>query len=204
MDRAPRLGERGLRLIKTHMPTKLLPIGAKARYIYVTRHPVACFASCADFVAMLLGPLAPSRTELLEWFCSERMWWGPWPDHVEGWWRAAESHPNVLFVHFEEMKADLAATVDRVAQHLGVALAPHERDAVIRKSHFDYMKEHEDRFSMAPPTPLAESNGFLRSGRADRHADAMSAERTRIIAFCRARLRGGAYPAARFYPELAS
>ena len=57
---------------------------------------------------------------------------------------------------------------------------------------------------MAPPTPFAESDGFLRSGRTDRDADAMSAERERIVEFCRERLHGGSYPAARFYPELAS
>lgn len=202
MDAAPRLGDRGLRLIKTHMPTKLLPIGAKGRYIYVTRHPVACFASCADFVGMLLGSLAPSRKVLLDWFCSERMWWGPWPDHVEGWWQAAQTHTNVIFVHFEEMRANLPATVDRVAAHLGVRLSPQEREAVIHKSEFDYMKANEERFSMAPPSPFGETGDFMPSGRADRHADVMLPERARIIAFCRERLRGASYPVARFYPDL--
>ena len=66
MDEAPRLGQGGRRLIKTHMPTKLLPISPRARYIYVTRHPAACFASCADFITMLMGPLMGSRAALLE------------------------------------------------------------------------------------------------------------------------------------------
>jgi aryl sulfotransferase len=202
MEDAPRLGDRRLRLIKSHLPTKLLPIGGKGRYVYVTRHPVACFASCADFIGMLLGPLAPSRKALLDWFCSERMWWGPWPDHVEGWWQAARNHPNVLFLHFEEMRANLPATIDRVAAHLGVQLSPDERDAVVHKSEFEYMKAHEERFSMAPPSPFGETGDFLPSGRADRHADVLLPERARIIAFCRERLRGGSYPLARFYPDL--
>lgn len=202
MESAPRLGDHGLRLIKSHMPTKLLPIGDKARYIYVTRHPVACFASCADFVGMLLGPLSPSRETLLDWFCSERMWWGPWPDHVEGWWQAAQSRSNVLFVHFEEMRANLPATVDRVAAHLDVRLSPAERDAVVYKSQFDYMKAYEERFSMAPPSPFGDTGDFMPSGRADRHTDVMLPERARIIAFCRERLRGSSYPIARFYPDI--
>lgn len=203
IEDAPRLGEERLRVIKTHMPTKLLPIGEKGRYIYVTRHPIACFASCADFVGMLLGPMSPSRERLLEWFCSERMWWGPWPDHVEGWWRAAQAHPNVLFVHFEEMRADLAATVDRVAAHLGVTLTPAEREAVVTKSDFAYMKAHEGRFAMAPPSPFGEHDGdFMPSGSSDRQNAVILPERARITAFCREKFRGASYPVARFYPDL--
>ena len=203
MQDAPRLGSDRIRLIKSHMPVRLLPIGDKARYVYVTRHPVACFASCADFVTMLLGPLAPSRETLLEWFCSERMWWGPWPDHVEGWWQAAQTHANVLFIRFEEMRANLPATVDRVAAHLGVRLSPSEREAVVRKSEFEFMKAHEDQFSMAPPGPFSEADDFMPSGRVDRHTDVILPERARIIAFCRERLRGASFPLARFYPDLA-
>jgi hypothetical protein len=203
MESAPRLGERGLRVIKSHMPVKLLPVGERAHYIYVTRHPVACFASCADFIGMMAGPLTSSREKLLEWFCSDRMWWSPWPDHVDGWWRASQVHPNVLFVHFEEMLADLPATVDRVAGFLGVSLTAEERAEVVRKSGFDFMKRHEERFSMAPPTPFSVAGEFLRSGKADRDADVLARERETIVAFCRERLRGAAYPAARFYPDIA-
>jgi hypothetical protein len=202
IDDAPRLGSSGLRLIKSHMPTKLLPIGEKARYIYVTRHPIACFASCMDFVGMLAGPMAPSRKTFLEWFCSERMWWGPWPDHVEGWWQAAQNHANVLFVHFEEMRADLPAIVDRVAAHIGVRLSPAERDAVVRKSEFDYMKAREDQFSMAPPSPFGKTGDFMPSGRGDRDGDVLLPERARIIAFCRERLHGASYPIGRYYPDV--
>ena len=202
LDDAPRLGERKMRLIKSHMPAKLLPINDKARYVYVTRHPAACFASCADFIDMLVGAVAPSRERLADWFCSERMWWGPWPDHVEGWWRAAQEQPNVLFVHFEEMRKDLGMVVDRVAALLGVKLSAEERDAVIRKSHFDYMKEHEEQFTMAPPTAFKSDDAFLRSGSTDRHRDVGAGERDRIVAFCRQRLRGGTYPVERFYPDL--
>ena len=203
LDDAPRLGPSGRRVIKTHMPTKLLPIAPEARYVYVTRHPVACFASCVDFIGMLGGALTPSLPKLVDWFCSDRMWWGPWPDHVDGWWRAAEAHSNVLFVHFEEMKEDLAGIVDRVAAFLGEPLSADERAAVVQKAGFDYMKTHEDRFTMAPPQPFQRDGSFMPSGRGDRHADVGPAERERILAFCRERLRGAAYPVARFYPDLA-
>jgi Sulfotransferase domain len=203
LEAAPRIGERGQRIIKTHLPTSLCPYGEKARYVYVTREPVACFASAADFIGMLMGPLAPELPDLVEWFCSERMWWGPWPDHVDGWWGWAAQRGNVLFVHYEEMLADLPAAVDRVAVFLETPLEPAERAAVARKAGFAYMKAHEDRFEMAPPTPFSAEGSFLKSGRADRGRDISPAERERIVTFCRERLRGSPYPVERFYPELA-
>ena len=149
MERAPRVGERGHRIIKTHFAVDLCPYGEAARYIYVTRHPVACFASCVDFVRMLSGPLAPPLSELVDWFCSDEMWWSSWPEHVKGWWQWQADRPNVLFLHYEEMLEDLAGAVDRVAEFLEVDLLPDERAEVIRKSGYGYMKEHEEVFEMA-------------------------------------------------------
>ena len=204
IDDAPRIGERGGRVIKTHLPASLCPQGPAARYVYVTRHPVACFASCVDFVSMLLGPLCPTPPDLVDWFCGDRMWWGPWPAHVAGWWDLAQRHPNVLFLHYEEMRADLPAAVDRVAAHLDVRLLPDERAAVIEKSGFDSMKANEELFEMAPPTPLqVDDTRFLHSARTAGDSGVGPAERERIVAWCRDQLRGTSYPTARFYPDLA-
>ena len=199
---APRIGERGSRVLKTHLPASLCPFDPAARYVYVARHPVACFASCVDFVRMLVGPLTPALPDLVDWFCSDRMWWGPWPAHVAGFWDLAQRHPNVLFLHYEELRADLAAAVDRVAAFLDLALAAEERAAVLAKSRFDYMKTNEEVFEMAVPTPLMEEGAFLHSARSDRDTALSPADRERILAFCRESLRGRSYPAARFYPDL--
>src|SRR5438876_6865653 len=86
IDEAPLVGEPPVRLIKAHLPTALCPYASHAKYIYVARHPVRCFASIVDFNRALLGPLLPPVATLAEWFCSDRMYWLPWPRHVEGWW----------------------------------------------------------------------------------------------------------------------
>jgi hypothetical protein len=205
LERAPRVGERGHRIIKTHFAVNLCPYDEAARYIYVTRHPVACFASCIDFVRMLSGPLAPPLPELVDWFCSDSMWWRSWPEHVEGWWRWQVDRPNVLFLHYEDMLDDLAGAVDRVAELLEVDLLPDERAEVVRKSGYGYMKKHEEAFEMSPPSFLTADGGtFFQSGRKDRDRAIDEADRTRIARFCRQRLEGGAYPLARFYPDVAS
>ncbi|HEV8599602.1 MAG TPA: sulfotransferase domain-containing protein, partial [Gemmatimonadales bacterium] len=122
MMEAPLVGEqRPSRVIKTHLPASHCPMSPEARYIYVARHPLSCFASCADFIAENAGRFAPPLAAVEEWFLSEElMWWGPWPTHVQGWWELSRRQENVLFVLFEDMKRDLAGVVRQVVDFLGV------------------------------------------------------------------------------------
>lgn len=204
MDQAPLVGDRPTRIIKNHLPAAIAPFNERAKFIYVTRHPVACFASIVDYYRALLGPVMPSAETVTDWYCSDRMYWSPWPDHAAGWWDLAERHPNVLFLHFEDMKRDLAATVGQVAAFLGRTLSDAERDQVVAKCTFEYMNAHEDVFEMAPPTMFSVAGGhFMAGGKAARHDDVTPAIRNRIVDFCRGRLHGRAYPASRWYPDLA-
>ena len=200
---APTVGHRPTRIVKTHLPASHCPYSAAAKYIYVARHPVSCFASIMDFNRSMLGPLVPPLDTMVSWFCSDRMYWRPWPQHVDGWWRWSETRNNVLFVHFEEMTRDLGAVVDRVAEFLGVGLRPAERERIMEKCSFKYMKDHEESFEMAPPTMFSVSGGeFMASGKEKRHEDVTPVVRERIIAYCRETLMASAYPAGRFYSDL--
>jgi len=203
-ERAPLVGEKNSRIIKTHMPAKLCPYNEKAKYIYVTRHPVSCFASCIDFIHLLAGPAAPNRENMLKWFCSDEMFWLSWPDHVEGWWRRAEQHQNVLFVHYESMKKDLPSAVKKVAKFLEMDLSAEEIDKVVQRSSFEYMKEHEEHFSMFSPNVFSESLKtvrFMQAGTVDRYKDVSDEESKHILDFCHTRLEGGHYPLDKYYPD---
>ena len=204
LEQAPLVGTRPTRIIKSHLPTSLCPYSREARYIYVTRHPVSCFASIVDYNRSLLGPLVPPVADLANWFCSDRMYWLPWPQHVDGWWQWAATRENVLFVHFEEMKNDFAAVRDRVVRFLGCELTPQERELVTERCTFQYMKDHEELFEMAPPTMFSVASGrFLASGEATRQEDVTPTVREQILAYCRAALANSAYPVRSFYPNLA-
>jgi hypothetical protein len=202
---APLVGTPATRIIKTHLPASHCPYNSAAKYIYVARHPVSCFASIVDFNRSMVGPLLPTPDKMAAWFTSDRMYWRPWPEHVNGWWEWSQSRSNVLFVHFEEMKRDLAGVIDRVAAFLGVPLTAEERRLVESHCTFEYMKLHEDWFEMAPPTMFSVAGGrFLASGRANRSDDVPPAIRQQIIDYCKKSLEGSSYPAERFYPDLTS
>ena len=205
MADAPLVGtERPSRVIKTHLPASHCPYAPAARYIYVARHPVSCFASCADFIAENAGRFTPPLPVIEEWFRSEElMWWGTWPTHVGGWWDLSADRDNVLFVSFEEMKRDLAAVVRRVVTFLGVApLTEPELEQVLEKCSFGYMQEHQEAFEMHPPHILAVDAEMFVRGTADRHLDVPEDARRRIIEWCAARMSGGRFPLARTYPDV--
>jgi Sulfotransferase domain len=200
---APLVGKNPTRIIKTHLPAALCPYSEHAKYIYVTRHPVSCFASIVDYNRTLLGPLMPDVEKMAEWFCSDRMYWLPWPAHVAGWWQWAQSRKNVLFVHYEEMTKHFPAVLDRVAEFLGYQLTGAEVELISEKCNFKYMKENEELFEMAPPNMFSVIGGqFLASGKTNRHQDVTPAVRERILDYCRQSLNGSDYPTQQFYPDL--
>lgn len=204
VDEAPLVGAAQARIIKTHLPASLCPYHHNAKYIYVTRHPVSAFRSCVDFFRANAGPLTPPDEALLEWYCSDRMWWGSWPEHVEGFWKWAQARRNVLFFHFEELKRDLPAVVRRLARFLECELSDDEVARVVEKGGFEYMKAHEAQFEMMiPPSFFSAEATFFKSGSGRRHEEASVQEHQRIGAFCRQRLTNGQYPMADFYPDLA-
>lgn len=194
----------GRRIIKTHLATDLCPYSPQAKYIYVARHPAACLASSIDFVNMLAGPMAPQRGNFPGWFCSDDMWWKPWPTHVSGWWQWAKDKDNVLFVHYEELLDSPEQHIRGIADFLGVTLDDDELAEVIRKSGYQYMKEYEHFFEMSPPTPMNAGNkSYFVSGKKERDKDISEADRMRVLSFCHEKLKGSTYPAEQYYPDLA-
>lgn len=205
IDQAPLVGDPPRRIIKTHLSTSLCPYSDEAKYVYVARHPVSCFASIVDYTRSMAGPLAPPVERLADWFCSDRMYWQPWPQHVAGWCQWAEHRPNVLFVHYEEMKRDFQSVRNRVAAFLGCELSTDEKRRVDERCTFAYMKDREEVFEMAPPTMFSVVGGaFMASGKASRHDDVTPAIRRRILDYCRNVTEVGRCPAYRFYSDLAA
>lgn len=204
VEEAPLVGnERRARIIKTHLPVTHCPQSPDARYIYVARHPVSCFASCTDFISENSGPMAPEIGALEAWFCSDDMWWGPWTEHVAGWWARSVAAGNVLFVRFEDMKLDLASVIGHVAAFLDVPpLDDGELAAVLRKCGFEYMSTNGDVFEMHPPHIFATNAELFVKGTADRHRDVPLETRRRIASWCAETLAATPYPLADQYPDV--
>ncbi len=203
IENAPLIGLSSRRLIKTHMPISLCPYTEDSKYVYVARHPISCFRSIVDYFRLTAGPFAPPDSEIADWFCSDRMWWLSWPEHIDGWWEFAQKKRNILFLHFEEMKNDIGDIIHRVSEFLGETLREDEIQRIIYKTSFEYMKKNEEFFEMVPPNLFTVNGSYFTSGKLDRYKDVSEENRKKILNFCKKRLANSSYPIEKFYPDIA-
>ena len=128
------------RAYKSHMDWHIIPKGA--RYIYAIRNPKDALVSFYHFFEgwqFKAGSI--SLEEFAEYMFTgnieERGYWY----HVTSWWEQRDN-PSILFLCYEEMKADLPRTVERVAEFIGIDLDDELREITIRQSGIEFMKAH--------------------------------------------------------------
>lgn len=197
----------GQRPVKTHLPRSRAPLTDAARYVVVVRDPKDVVVSSWHFTReVLLGPLMPSCATWAEVFLGEdgfgQVRGGPWPAHVDGWWR--ERHrPNVLVLRYEDMLADLDAAVLAVAGLMEVDLDDEAVARVCDHSTFAAMRRISDRFDLQPFTPLGEAGARIVRTGGSGGAEALltSEQRRRIDDHCERELArlGSDFPYREMY-----
>ena len=183
-DRPRRACPTGLRVIKTHLAFGHVPYAPAARYICVVRDPKDVFVSSYHFIRDgMLGPAMPSVAGWLDAYLSPDTSSGSWAEHLQSYWRV-RNRPNVLFLTYEQMRADLAGTVDKIAAFMGVALTAAERAAVVEQSTFAHMKAIGHKFDAAGSTGL-----IMRRGERGKSGELINAtDQRRIDDYWRAEL----------------
>ena len=180
-DTARQEAPTGLRVIKTHLEWERVPYTEEARYICVLRDPKDAFVSNYHFIRdVFFGTLMPSVPVWLRLFCSDAT---PfiWSEHLHGYWRNRHL-PNVLILTYEDMKKDMAASVKRIADFMGVELTQDEFDLVCEKSSFAYMKAAEDKFHPPAMTPWSlPGRQMIRRGVSGGSSELISSEQQRFI-----------------------
>jgi aryl sulfotransferase len=153
------------RFVKSHLPLDALPYWDDVRYIAVGRDTRDVFMSVfnhysgyTDFMYELLAadepvggpmPRCPDDPRVMwaEWITTPSFPWetdgSPWWSHhyhAESFWKYREL-PNVLLVHYADMKADLEREMRRIAEFLGIEVDPTTWADLVRCASFDQMKE---------------------------------------------------------------
>lgn len=148
------------RIIKTHLPLDALTFSRKAKYIYIGRdgrdvvwsfynHHANANQLWYDLLNNTPGRVGPPierpdpdiRRYFRRWL--EKDGYPIWPywENIRSWWEAREL-PNVLLVHFADLKADLEAEMRRIADFLVCAIPEDRWPAIVEHCSFDYMKTH--------------------------------------------------------------
>lgn len=179
----------GLRVIKTHLSRSHVPFVPEARYIVVTRDPKDCCVSGYLFLqALALGPLMPTVAHWVDYMLSSRFT-PPWPEHLASYW-ALRHERNVLLLTYEEMKQDHAGAVRKIAQFMGVDLAPTELAAIVEQSSFAAMKNAVGKFEPGRVVPWAKAGAMVRRGVSGGSNELLTPEQQRRIDdHCRAELK---------------
>ncbi|MFZ4657731.1 MAG: sulfotransferase domain-containing protein [Caldilineaceae bacterium] len=190
------------RVIKSHLPLDGLPFYPQVQYIVVGRDTRDVFMSLwnqhanyvPDFLAFLNGlpdrvgdpmPAAPDNIHEF-WHDWITRGWFPWESegypywgnlhHTRTWW---EYHhlPNICFVHYNDLLADLAGEIQHVADFLKISLAEEQRQAIAKAVTFDAMRERALKDDHGKPSVFTEgAKTFFFKGTNDRWKDVLSAE----------------------------
>lgn len=159
------------RFLKTHLPLDGLPFHDEAFYIHVGRdgRDVAWslynhWRNASDDWYALLNETPGRRGPALEpvrgaprafwqrWIASPGAAWDPdghypflsishWLYHAQSWW-AHRSQPNIHFVHYDDLLADLPGEMARIAAFLGLSVSDDRLVAASERCTFSWMKAH--------------------------------------------------------------
>ncbi|NED97684.1 sulfotransferase domain-containing protein [Phytoactinopolyspora alkaliphila] len=184
------------RFIKTHTPLDGLPIDPRATYVVVARHPLDMAVSLyhhaenldRDRMRELISPDEPgpprrARPELREWVLG----WIERDDdpreqldslagvmlHLSDAW-SRRTEPNVVLVHYDDLSADLAGEMRRLAERLGITVPEERWPALVRAASFDQMRADADRVAPDPAGIMKSKAAFFRSGTSGAGRDMLS------------------------------
>jgi aryl sulfotransferase len=147
------------RYIKTHTPADGIPIFDTASYIVVARDGRDAFMSYANHMAHMraelrgrlnaqaaaqgIDPLMEFRGDIHEFF-DRWIAAAPTMHHIATWWNL-RSQPNVLLVHYNDLKADLDHEMRRVAAFLNIAIPSALWPEVVERCTFERMRAEADK-----------------------------------------------------------
>lgn len=194
--------QRHRRFFKSHLPFDGLPQYDEVRYVHVARDGrdacMSFFNHCAAYTPLMyelldaasdeMGGPAPRCPDDVRTFWREWLTKGIHPGVSDGfpgpsffdfegtYWRERR-RSNLLLVHYNDLKADLASEMRRIADFLSIEVDPDVWPALVRAATFEDMKRQGS--SLIPQTSFVFEGGsdrFLFKGSNGRWRDEIPPE----------------------------
>jgi aryl sulfotransferase len=146
------------RFVKTHLPVDALVFSPKAKYIYIGRdgrdvvwsvynHHVNANAFWYQALNDTPGRVGPPiekppadiRQYWNDWLAHDGHPFWPFWENIRTWW-AIRHLPNVMFVHFATLKADLPGQMRAIAKFLDIRVDEANWPLILEYCSFDWMK----------------------------------------------------------------
>ena len=194
------------RFIKTHLALDGLPFFPQVKYIIVGRDPRDVFMSMwnhyvnftPDFYTFINGfpdrigapfPVCPAdiHTFWQDWITRSGFAWESegypfWGNlhHGQSWWNYRHL-PNLFFVHYADLKRDLAGEIQRIANFLAIPLREQTLSAVIDVVSLEVMRDRAERLAPGMKSVWTEGAAtFFFKGTNGRWKDVLSAEEVKL------------------------
>ena len=130
-------------LVATHIPYTSLPksiINSSCKIVYICRDPKDGFVSQWHFAHKLSATTAEALAiedlhleDAFEFFCEGLSPYGPYWDHLLGYWRASlESQERILFLKYKNLKNENIYWVKKMAQFMGYPFSLEEDKGVVQ------------------------------------------------------------------------
>ena len=151
------------RFLKTHLPVDALVFSPNARYIYIGRdgrdvvwslYNHHANANALWYAAMndtpgRVGPQIDPPTDdihqyFLDWLEKDGFPFWPFWENIRSWWEI-RNLPNVMLVHFSDLKADMPDQIRKIAAHLQIPIDESRWPAILEHCSFEYMREHGEK-----------------------------------------------------------
>jgi len=148
------------RFVKTHLPVDALHFSDKARYIFIGRderdvmwsmynhHANAnalWYEALNDTPGRVGPPIQPPPADVCqyfrEWLDGDGYPFWPFWENIRSWWEIRHL-PNVMTLHFAELKRDPGGRMRAIAEFLGVEVKPEHWPQIEQYCSFDWMKQN--------------------------------------------------------------
>jgi aryl sulfotransferase len=148
------------RFLKTHLPVDALVFSPQAKYIYIGRdgrdvvwsmynHHANANQLWYDALNNTPGrvgpPIEPPPDDVgqywRDWLDRDGHPFWPFWENVRTWWEIREL-PNVMFVHFTNLKSDMPGQMRRIAAFLDIDIDETRWEDILQYCSFDWMKKN--------------------------------------------------------------
>jgi sulfotransferase len=128
------------RLFKTHYPVQFLPhqvwtVKPKLIYIYRDIKDAAC--SLYHYRMDLNHEKFTSIEESFDDILEDKIWYGPYREHLLNW-KSLPDYENVIYLTYEEVIADMGATIRKLAKFLNKPVTDEQIEKA--KDHLSFAK----------------------------------------------------------------
>ncbi|XP_066953866.1 sulfotransferase 1A3-like [Macrobrachium rosenbergii] len=137
--------ETGRRIIKTHLPLHFFneDLLKKTKVVYVARNPKDTCVSYHFFLRQRQDQTVECDfPTMAEQFMTDKCNYSPFWGHIQPAWDLRD-HPNLHFVFYEDMKADIVKELQKINDFLSLDLTVDQLTKVAEATSFDNMRRRD-------------------------------------------------------------